>query len=264
MRRARVVCWLLGLSLTLGGPGHALAAKEDGHKDGHKDGDKKGHKKGKHKPVYVHDGKPYDLRKEDEKQKLFALLANGEVHKLEQKHEEPSFAERMADQAIWTVLVFLALLFILWKYAWGPIKDGLHKREESIHKALEEAHLAREETRKVEAALAAERARGNEEVRVMMEKARKDAEQLKADIQAQGKAEVQADRDRLRREMQTEHDQAVQDVWGQAVQLATLISAKALKRQLTYDDHRAVLDEALAEFRTAGRARMDEYERARA
>jgi F-type H+-transporting ATPase subunit b len=258
MRRAQVVCWLLGLSLTLGWAGTALA-EDEGHKK-----DKGGHKKGKHKPVYVHDGKTYDLDKEADKKALFQMLTDGDVHKLEQKHDEPSFAERLADQAIWTILVFGAMLLILWKYAWGPIKEGLHKREETIQKAIDEAHLAREETRKLEAALAAEKARGNEEVRVMMEKARKDAEQLKADIQAQGKAEVQADRDRLRREVDTAKDQAIQEIWGQAAQLATLISNKAIKRHLTYEDHHALLDEALAEFRTAGRARMDEYERARA
>ena len=36
------------------------------------------------------------------------------------------------DLAICTAIVFVALLAILWKFAWGPISAGLDKREQSI------------------------------------------------------------------------------------------------------------------------------------
>jgi len=45
----------------------------------------------------------------------------------------------------WTLLVFLGLLFILRKFAWGPILSGLKEREQSISDALNEAKNAREE-----------------------------------------------------------------------------------------------------------------------
>ncbi len=40
---------------------------------------------------------------------------------------------------IWTVLVFLIVLFVLNKYAFKPIKDALRTREQNIHSALQEA-----------------------------------------------------------------------------------------------------------------------------
>ncbi len=46
---------------------------------------------------------------------------------------------------IWTVLVFLILVWILNKYAFGPIKGALKKREDSISEALAQAQKAREE-----------------------------------------------------------------------------------------------------------------------
>lgn len=46
---------------------------------------------------------------------------------------------------IWTVFVFLILLWILNKYAFGPIKTALKKREEGIADALAQAQKAREE-----------------------------------------------------------------------------------------------------------------------
>ena len=63
--------------------------------------------------------------------------------------------------------------------------------------------------------------------------------------------EIQADRERLRRELEVGRDQALQEIWNQAAQLATLISAKAIGRSLTQDDHSRLMDEALTEMRGA-------------
>src|SRR5205807_2109858 len=102
-----------------------------------------------------------------------ALLAEGKVEKLEKKHgEEGGFLAQLADQAIWTVLVFGILLFLLWKYAWAPILGGLTQREQSIERAFEEARTARAETEQVKAELASEKAKAHEEVRRMFEEAR--------------------------------------------------------------------------------------------
>ena len=51
--------------------------------------------------------------------------------------------------------------------------------------------------------------------------------------------------------MALERDQALQDIRSQAVQLATLVSSKVIRRQLNADDHRQLVDEAVAELRQA-------------
>jgi F-type H+-transporting ATPase subunit b len=67
-------------------------------------------------------------------------------------------------------------------------------------------------------------------------------------LRAKATSEIQADRQRLRREVELARDQALQEIWTQAAQLATLISAKALKREVNTDDHRRLVDDALAEL----------------
>src|SRR2546423_1274871 len=52
--------------------------------------------------------------------------------------EPPIFTPVRIDLAIWTLVVFLLLLFILTKYAWGPMLDALKKREENVRSAIEE------------------------------------------------------------------------------------------------------------------------------
>jgi F-type H+-transporting ATPase subunit b len=52
----------------------------------------------------------------------------------------------------------------------------------------------------------------------------------------------------LQREIAAARDQALQQIWNQTANLATQISAKLLRRQLTPDDNRRLVDEALAEI----------------
>jgi F-type H+-transporting ATPase subunit b len=163
----------------------------------------------------------------------------------------PIFAPAL-DLAIWTLVVFLLLLFVLRKFAWGPILQGLNKREEHIRLAVEEAKLARAETEKVRTEFKAEMEKAYAEIPRMMEEARRDAANLRDEMKSKATAEIQADRDRLRREIDTAKDQALSEIWSQAAQLATLISAKAIGRTLTDEDQRRLNEEALSQIENSG------------
>jgi F-type H+-transporting ATPase subunit b len=155
------------------------------------------------------------------------------------------------DLTIWTIIVFVGLLIVLRKYAWGPMLAGLQGRESRIRGALDEAHTARDEAQKLRSELQAEMNKVHDKIRAMMDDARREGQQNKDRMVAEGKAEIQAERDRARREIQTEREQAIQELWSQTAQLATLVSAKVIGRSLSADDHRSLVDEAAAELRGA-------------
>jgi F0F1-type ATP synthase membrane subunit b/b' len=104
----------------------------------------------------------------------------------------------------------------------------------------------------------------NDRIRDMMDKATKDAAAAAAEEISRGKAEVAAERERLQRELRLAADDALHKMWEQSAQLATLISTKVVRKQLNESDHRALLGEALAEFRAAAEARKQTLESARA
>src|SRR5438132_1056093 len=69
---------------------------------------------------------------------------------------------------LWTIVVFLILLLVHRKYAWGPMLEGLQRREHNIHATLAEAQQARQEAQRVQAELQAEMDRAAENVRQIM------------------------------------------------------------------------------------------------
>jgi len=168
-------------------------------------------------------------------------------------HESHTIFTWALEEAIWTLAVFILLLIVLRKFAWGPLLEGLKKREDHIRLAVEEAKLARQETERVRQEFKAKMDEAFAEIPKIMEVARKDAAVLREEMKSRVASEIQGDRDRLRREIETARDQALAEIWGQAAQLATLISAKAIGRSLTAEDQRRLNEEALVEVQGAGK-----------
>lgn len=161
-----------------------------------------------------------------------------------------------ADLGIWTIVVFI-LLFLFLKYvplpgagasAWDLMLQGLHKREESIRTAIEDARLAREETQRMRTQLQQELDKAHEKVREILDEARRDAQHATDEMLGKARAEIQMERERLRREINTACDQALQEVWSKAADLASLMTAKLIRRQLTIEDQHKLIDEALQEL----------------
>jgi F-type H+-transporting ATPase subunit b len=152
------------------------------------------------------------------------------------------------DLGIWTIIIFLVLLGVLWWAAWKPMLEGLRKREDSIVGSLEEAKRTREEMEQLRTRFKAEMDAEYAKIPKLMDDARKDAQQMAEEIRTKAAAEIQADRQRLRHELDVAKDQALHELWTSAAQLATLISAKAIGRSLSEDDHRRLIDEALQEI----------------
>ncbi|MCI0465007.1 MAG: F0F1 ATP synthase subunit B [Gemmataceae bacterium] len=157
------------------------------------------------------------------------------------------FALRV-DLGLWSIIVFLGLFFLLKKFAWGPILHGLQEREETIRKAVEEAKIARADTIKAQAEFERLMAEEHAKIPKLMEDARRDAQALADEMRTHAQQEIQAERQRLRREIDMARDQALAQLNTHAAQLATLISAKAIKRELSEADHRRLVDEALVEL----------------
>jgi F-type H+-transporting ATPase subunit b len=182
---------------------------------------------------------------------LAELLRDGHVESLNQ--EKPINILGIAtDLGLWTIVVFLLLLYILRKRAWEPMLEGLQKREQKIQGAIDDAQRARDDAKALEAKWQGQMDQAQGKVRELIDSARKDAQKMTDEMVARARTEIQGERDRLRREIETARDQALQELWNQTARLATVISAKAIRRQLSADDHRRLVDEALGEIRQAG------------
>ncbi len=152
------------------------------------------------------------------------------------------------DLAIWSFVVFLLLLLILSKFAWKPIVAGLEKREQGIEDNIAAAKRANEDAKKLLADYDKRLAGAADQVRLMLDQARRDAEQTKLDIVAEAKSAAQLEQQRVVREVRIATDAALKELSEKSTQLAIELAGKIVKRQLTPEDHARLAQEALAQF----------------
>jgi len=106
--------------------------------------------------------------------------SEGKEEKKEEAHKDEGVFKGALDLTIYSIIVFLGLLFVLTRYAWKPMLQGLETRERDIAAAVEEAKKAKDEAAQLRASMQQEIAKGHEEVRELIARARADADRLKA------------------------------------------------------------------------------------
>ncbi len=152
------------------------------------------------------------------------------------------------DSAIFTAIAFLLLLFVLWRFAWGPITDGLQKREQGIADHIASAEKQNEEAKQILAQYESKLADAAGEVRELLEEARRDAEHTKEEIVTAAKAEAQAERDRALTEINTARDQALKDLAERSADMAVDLAGRIVHSKMSKEDHAALIKEAVGSF----------------
>jgi F-type H+-transporting ATPase subunit b len=152
------------------------------------------------------------------------------------------------DLAIWTFVVFLLLLAILWRFAWGPILAGLEKREHRIAEHIAAAEKSHEDAKLLLAQYEKKLASSADEVRAIIDEARRDAEHTQQEILAKARADAQTERDRALREIETAKDQALKELGERTANLAVDLAGKIVGARLNTGDHKRLIEEALTRF----------------
>jgi F-type H+-transporting ATPase subunit b len=146
---------------------------------------------------------------------------------------------------IWTIVCFLIALFVLKRYAFGPIQKMIDARREQIRRSLEEAEHAREEARRV-----------LEEHKKLIGQARSEAEQILGEARRTGEAmehrmreETEAERKRrieeTRREIAAETARALEKIRNEVADLTLEATAIVVGRKLDADRDRELITEAI-------------------
>ena len=149
---------------------------------------------------------------------------------------------------IWTIVCFLVVLFVLKKYAFGPIQQQIDQRRERIESAITEADNARAEARNL-----------LEEHKKLIGRAKTESEEILAEARRVADAqrervreETEEDRQRRLEETRRQIEQATVQALGQireeVGQLSLLAAEKITRKSLNEEDQKRLIDEALSEI----------------
>lgn len=150
---------------------------------------------------------------------------------------------------VWTSIVFLALLGILWKFAWGPILAAADERETSIQAALDEARQRHEEASRLLDEHRQQLADARRQASEIIAEGKAAGEKVRKDIEAKARTEAQAMVERARGEIARERDAALETLRKESVELALAAASRLLDEKIDQAKDRQLVEGFLRDLK---------------
>jgi len=149
---------------------------------------------------------------------------------------------------LWQLILFVVLLLLLKKYAWGPILNAVNEREESIEKALKGA----EEAERRMQALQTDNEAAKKEAMVERDAIMKEARDTRDDIISDAKNAASEEGAKImaaaKEEIEIQKKAAIADIKTQVAALSLDIAEKLVKQNLSSDaSQKELVDKLLNE-----------------
>ncbi|UCE60381.1 MAG: F0F1 ATP synthase subunit B [Phycisphaerales bacterium] len=160
----------------------------------------------------------------------------------------PSLFTGDLGNIIWSLLTFVVVLYVLGKFAWGPILGALQKREDFIRDSLEKAKQDRNEAEVRLREYSEKVIVAKTEAATIVDEGRRGAEDLRRQIEEDAKAEANAMIERARREIGVAKDTAVKELYDVSGRLAVEIASRIIRKEIDVKDHERLINESLEEL----------------
>ena len=161
---------------------------------------------------------------------------------------QPGLLSPVVTQAIWVLVIFVVLVFVLYKTAWKNVLAGLNAREQRIRGDIAAAEQARVKAEQSLKDYQAQLAVAQDQVRGMIAQASADAEKIAANIRLQAQADAAAERQRATAEIDQAKRDAIRQVYEQTAEISTSIASKIIRRNLNPQDQQDLVNQALGQF----------------
>ena len=148
---------------------------------------------------------------------------------------------------IWSIINFLLLLAILYKFLYKPLLDVLDQRKEEVANNLSQAEASRKEAEEMFADYKRQLANASNEAEEIIAKANKAAEEAKNELIAQAREEAAAISRKAQEEISREKEKAMKEVRDEIAGLAVLAAGKVLEKSITVEDHEKMINDFVSQ-----------------
>ncbi len=149
---------------------------------------------------------------------------------------------------VWKVLAFGILLYILYKYAWGPITESLKEREEQIDHSIRRAEKALAEAKEIQKQNQKDRREAEQKAQRILREARESAESLREDEMEKTRKKIRQMQDQAQAEIEREKQGALQELRDEVADLAIEAASKILKEDIDSKRQRQLVDDFISDL----------------
>ncbi|HEY5113422.1 MAG TPA: F0F1 ATP synthase subunit B [Coriobacteriia bacterium] len=149
---------------------------------------------------------------------------------------------------VWTLITFTIAVYILVRFAFGPIQRLLDERRQTVQDSMDVAEETRAEAHRLLDEYKTTLAKVRTEAEEILERSRTTGEHAKAEIMAEAKAQSERVLTQAHEQIERDMRAAVRELKGQIAELTALATEKVAAGSLKAADQQRLIDEALAEL----------------
>ena len=150
--------------------------------------------------------------------------------------------------SLWTAITFAILLFVLGKFAWGPILQMMETREKTIADAIEAAKKERAAAEAASAEMKASLEKARAESADMVRRNQQEVAAAKQELMQQARKESEELLLAARKTIAEETRQALSELRSQAVDLAIDAANKLVQSNMDEKKQKQLVEEYLAQL----------------
>lgn len=150
--------------------------------------------------------------------------------------------------AIWLGIAFLLLMFLLGKFAWGPITSALDEREQTIEASITRAEAALAEAKQLQSDNEAARREAEGQAQRILADARDEAARQREVAKADLAVELTEQRERASADIERQKQQALGELRAEVAALAVGAAEKILRKEIDADQQRGLVDQFIADL----------------
>jgi F-type H+-transporting ATPase subunit b len=149
---------------------------------------------------------------------------------------------------VWSVITFLALVGLLYKFAFNPLMRMQKARQAEIHQAIHEAETLRDEAHELLANYKQQLAEARQEAEAIVDRARKAGEATKAEVLEEARLQAEATLAKARQQIERDTNQALQRIREEVADLTVAATEKVARSSLSPEDQLRLIQEAINEI----------------
>ena len=142
---------------------------------------------------------------------------------------------------------FIILIYLVGKFAWGPVMDMMKKREDYIANEIEQAEKNRAEAEKASKEAVERLRQTKQEAQKIIEDARTAGLKQEQDIIEAAKKEAERIKQAAQEEIENEKEKAIQALQDQVASLSVLIASKVIEKEISAQDQEKLIEEYIKE-----------------
>lgn len=154
----------------------------------------------------------------------------------------------MTSTIFWSIVVFVILVVVLWKFVLKPVNNMISKRQEEIREKIDDADRKSLDASKYLEEQKKSIDKSRIEAKKIIDEGKEAARKIKEEIESQASEKSKLMVEDALTEIRSEKDRSINEVKDEMVDIALSASQKMISKSLSEEDHKKLIEESLKDL----------------